>query len=183
MQKHSKNLGTGTDSEKMEWLRQNLDLLRIPGILALLKHLTQQPSRPATAPATTRMTVPLEHVWGEFYRLVKSHMKTPRGGATGGGSMQTMFEVPMVTTSAASEMFGAWPVKPEVSEPCWELTTMELCETHLAFQDSTWSKAWGWGNGRPLAVGGGRPHPACCWQPHLSRCDCDAPRTASRSSR
>ena len=27
---------------------------------------------------------------------------------------------------------GEWPPKAQEADPCWELTTMELCETHLA---------------------------------------------------
>ena len=69
----------------MEWLRQHLETIKIPEVTALLDFLVARAVTPSTEPAAPHMTIPLEDVWGEFYRQVKSRMKTPRGGATGGG--------------------------------------------------------------------------------------------------
>ena len=98
------------------------------------------------------MQVSTELVWGEFYRLLRGRMKMPRGGATGGGSMQTMFEIPMVTEVAAQSMFAAWPTKADEADPCWELATMQQCASGLAFEQSAWTKDWGHGNARPMFI-------------------------------
>ena len=96
----------GSDSDKINWLRQNLATIKIPEVTALLDLLAARAAVPSAGPAVPQMAIPLEDVWGEFYRQIKSRMKTPRGGATGGGSMQTMFEMPMVTAQGAKAMFG-----------------------------------------------------------------------------
>ena len=45
-------------------------------------------------------------VWGEFFRQLKNLMKMPRGGANGGGGMQTTFDVPMLMPEQAGAMFA-----------------------------------------------------------------------------
>ena len=136
-----------------------METIRIPEVSGLLDFLAARAAAPSTVAAVPQMTIPFEDVWGEFYRQMKSRMKTPRGLAAGGGSMQTMFEMPMVTAGAAKAMFGEWPPKAQEADPCWELTTMELCETHLAFQNNAWAKEWGWGNGRLVSTAGAQFYP------------------------
>ena len=142
--------------DKINWLRQNIGIIRIPEVSALLDMLAAGATaalRPVSQ--VPHMSIPLSDVWAEFFRQMKSHMKTPRGGLAGGGSQQTTFEMPMVTKEGAEAMFGTWPKKLGETDPCWELKTMTECDSYLAFQDSHTARAWGLGNCRPLSVGGG----------------------------
>ena len=169
----------GSDSDKLEWLRQNLDTIKIPEVTALLDFLA---ARAVAGTAAPQMTIPLEDVWGEFFRLIKSRMKTPRGGALGGGSMQTMFEMPMVTAEGAKAMFDEWPTKSAQNDPCWELSTMLQCETHLAFQLRKTAHAWGWGNGRPICTSSSLPSSLLLAAPPFT-VRLRKPRRSCRSSR
>ena len=144
----------------MAWLQQNQAVVAIPAVMNLLQFIAQQqaartpdpdPGQEMSPPA---MRIPVEEVWGEFCRLLRARMKLPRGGANGGGSMQTLFEIPMVTKATAEVLFADWPKRAGEKDPCWELSTMAQCETLLAFQSNRWCSTWGWGNARPLAPNG-----------------------------
>ena len=139
----------------MAWLQQNQAVVAIPAVMNLLQFIAQQqaartpdpdPGQEMSPPA---MRIPVEEVWGEFCRLLRARMKLPRGGANGGGSMQTLFEISMVTKATAEVLFADWPKRAGEKDPCWELSTMAQCETLLAFQSNRWSSTWGWGNARP----------------------------------
>jgi hypothetical protein len=149
------HLFAGTDEEIMAWLSSNLRVIKVPAVSVMLQYIANQLSgetSPHSSP-TPEMQVAIEDVWGEFYRLVRARMKMPRGGASGGGSMQTLFEIPMVSTETAVEhMFKLWPTKQGEKDPCFELSTMELCSTHLAFHESKWASGWGHGNARPMFI-------------------------------
>ena len=156
-------LMAGTDTEIMAWLRSNLRVIKVPAVSAMLQYIANQltgetsphssppPASPHSSPPPV-MQVGIEDVWGEFYRLLRARMKMPRSGASGGGSMQTMFEIPMVSTEAVKHMFKLWPTKQGEKDPCFELSTMELCSTHLAFHESKWASGWGHGNARPMFI-------------------------------
>jgi hypothetical protein len=138
----------------MAWLRSNLRVIKVPAVNAMLQYIAHQlpgetPPHPSPPPA---MQVAIEDVWGEFYRLLRARMKMPRGGASGGGSMQSIFGIPMISETAVENMFKQWPKKQGESDPCYELSTMQLCSSHLAFHESKWASGWGHGNARPMFI-------------------------------
>ena len=137
----------------MDWVKKNLRILREPVVTTLLNFVaTKMPSQSSQEATPQAFHVPLDSVWGEFHRLLRGRMKMPRGGPNGGGSMQTNFDMPMVTERMAELMFGQWPSKVGETDPCWELSTMAQCETYLAFHESVWAAAWGYANVRPIQI-------------------------------
>ena len=84
---------------------------------------------------------------------VQRCLRIPRGGANGGGSQQTGFEMEMVSACGASQLFAGWPnhqTNSSGSSQSWELRNMQDMADHLAFE----RKPAGWGalQGRPMAA-------------------------------
>lgn len=74
----------------------------------------------------------LRRTWANHWHRV---MRMPAGGAHAGGSMQTGFEMEMVTAAAASELMTAWPNRQELRAGgvSWEARTMEQAGAMLDF--------------------------------------------------
>jgi hypothetical protein len=94
-----------------------------------------------------------------FTNHLKSCIRMPAGGAGAGGSQQTGFEMELITSDAASNIFASWPNK-EVhhggKSMSWELRSMEDLAAKLALEDSP--AGWGAMQGKPIAIPAGRTH-------------------------
>ena len=126
--KFARHFSTGSDEQILRWLRCNLDVIRLPAMTSMLNLLAQQ-KRASTSNGEVE-EVETSFPWGKLIRQLKARMKLPRGGLSGGGSMQTMLEVPLPRTDAAAvaeKMFRGWPVKAGESDLCWECNTMAEC--------------------------------------------------------
>jgi hypothetical protein len=90
----------------------------------------------------------LRLVWmNHFHRVIRM----PAGGAQAGGSMQTGFEMELVTRLAVEALMEGWPNRQEMARGglSWEVRTMEELGPLLAFE----KKPAGWGmlNCKPIA--------------------------------
>ena len=101
------------------------------------------------ATATTKaflMPVALvRQTWMNHWHRV---MRMPAGGATAGGSMQTGFEMELLTASAARELMEGWPNQQDMRGGglSWEARTMEEAGKLLDFAKA----GWGALNGKPI---------------------------------
>lgn len=89
----------------------------------------------------------LRQTWSNHWHRV---MRMPAGGAQAGGSMQTGFEMEMITCSAAHELMAGWPNKQEIrgGGMSWEARSMEEAGALLDFAKAPAS--WGALNGKPI---------------------------------
>ena len=88
----------------------------------------------------------MRRTWANHWHRV---MRMPAGGAHAGGSMQTGFEMEMVTAAAASELMTAWPNRQErAGGVSWEARTMEQAGALLDFGKEP--AKWGALNGKPV---------------------------------
>ena len=76
-------------------------------------------------------------------------MRMPAGGAQAGGSMQTGFEMEMLTAATARVLMKGWPNQQELRGGLsWEVRTMEEAGTLLDFAKEP--AKWGALNGKPI---------------------------------
>ena len=89
----------------------------------------------------------MRSTWANHWHRV---MRMPAGGAHAGGSMQTGFEMEMVTAAAASELMTAWPNRQELraGRVSWEARTMQQAGALLDFGKEP--AKWGALNGKPV---------------------------------
>ena len=75
-------------------------------------------------------------------------LRMPAGGAGAGGSMQTGFEMEMLTVASARDLMAGWPNFQELSGGglAWEARTMEQAGSLLDFS----STKWGALNAKPI---------------------------------
>jgi hypothetical protein len=86
-----------------------------------------------------------------FMNHLKSCIRMPRGGAAAGGSLQTGFEMELVTVLGAASLFEGWPHRQTSAcgrQQSWELRTMDELSDHLALE----STSWGALQARPMAM-------------------------------
>ena len=91
-----------------------------------------------------------------FMNHLKSIVRMPHGGAAGGGSQQTGFEMELVSSTGANALFAGWPNYQSSHaghRQSWELRSMEdllLLKLH--------EKPAGWGAmmGKPIPMAPGR---------------------------
>ena len=111
---------------------------------------------------TTITTMPMEsntisicHLRQAFFNHLKSCMRMPAGGATTGGSMQSGFEMGLVSAAGASELMRNWPNQQQQDggrRQSWELRSMDDMAAHLQLE----STGWGALQGKPMAISQGR---------------------------
>ena len=107
-----------------------------------------------------------------FMNHMKSIVRMPHGGAAGGGSQQTGFEMELVSSTGANALFAGWPNyqgDPGGWRQSWELRSMEdllLLKLH--------EKPAGWGAmmGKPIPIAPGRTS-------HVGLLMCAPPFTAT----
>ena len=106
------------------------------------------------------MVVSLENVRKVIGNHWRSVLKMPAGGAHAGGSMQTGFDMELISAAAVRTLFSAWPNYEKIKMGhSWEARTMEECALVCAFQDSP--TGWGMWNGRPAQpLAGSKVHEA-----------------------
>ena len=91
--------------------------------------------------------VALQRAWiNHFHRVIRM----PAGGAQSGGSMQTGFEMELITLSAVEALMEGWPNKqnPRPGLISWEVRSMEEIGPLLAFEKEP--AGWGAQNGKPI---------------------------------
>jgi hypothetical protein len=94
------------------------------------------------------MTVSLDNVRRVYANHWRSILKMPAGGASAGGSMQTGFEMEMITAAAVRKLFKNWPNYESIRMGhSWEARNMQECAVVCAFQDQP--AGWGCWNGKP----------------------------------
>ena len=106
-----------------------------------------------TTATTSQNVTTIRCVRQAFTNHLQRCMRMPAGGAHGGGSQQTGFEMELVSAAAASAMFGDWPNHEATSRGCkqsWELRSMEDISKLLALHE----KPAGWGAmmGKPMPL-------------------------------
>ena len=106
------------------------------------------------------MTLSLDNVRRVYANHWRSILKMPAGGATAGGSMQSGFEMEMVTAAAVRKLFANWPNYQSIRMGhSWEARTMQECALVCAFQDQPFG--WGMWNGKPSPpMAGAKEHHA-----------------------
>ena len=88
-----------------------------------------------------------------FNNHLQRCIRMPAGGATAGGSQQTGFEMELISSEAASKMFGGWPNHDHSPRrQSWELRSMEELSEHLALEET----GWGAMCGKPIAISSGK---------------------------
>ena len=103
------------------------------------------------------MTVALDNVRQVYANHWRSILKMPAGGATAGGSMQTGFEMELLTAQAVRKLFVNWPNYQSMRMGhSWEARTMQECALVCAFQDRP--SGWGMWNGKPAPPVAGAKH-------------------------
>ena len=106
-------------------------------------------------------------------------MRMPAGGAQAGGSMQTGFEMEMLTAAAVHELMAGWPNPQEVRGGLsWEARTMEEAGSLLDFA----AAGWGALNGKPIpplpttvehrGILMASPPVTVCWQTRSDKSTC-----------
>ena len=95
--------------------------------------------------ARSFMMVAYRHVKQVLANHWRSCLKMPAGGGHAGGAQQSGFEVALMTSFGAQQLFGAWPNYQSVLRGhSWECRTMEECSSALNFE------GWGALNGKPI---------------------------------
>ena len=132
------------------------DLGKVVALMMTAEQLEAAAARYHLTEASTRaMTVPLTHVRRVMYNHWRNCVKMPAGGAHAGGSMQTGFEMELITASAVRELFRGWPNYELIKRGhTWEARTMEECELALCFEASP--AGWGVGNAKPAPLKSGK---------------------------
>ena len=100
-------------------------------------------------------TISLTHLRRAFFNHVKSCLRMPAGGAMAGGSMQTGFEMELVSTIGIGLLMAGWPNHESLNNGrrrSWELRTMEELAAHLKLE----TQGWGALMGKPMAIKLGR---------------------------
>lgn len=93
------------------------------------------------------MVISLDSVRRVFANHWRSVLRMPAGGANAGGSMQTGFEMELVSAAAVRKLFARWPNYEGVKMGhSWEARTMDECASVCAFQDQP--AGWGILNGK-----------------------------------
>ena len=88
-------------------------------------------------------TIPMQDVRRVISRHWQRCLRMPAGGAHGGGSMQTGFELELFPEETAIELFADWPhFQRSATNVSWECRSMEDCAHYLNLQ------LWGWGNAK-----------------------------------
>ena len=96
-------------------------------------------------------TISLAHLRQAFFNHIKSCMRMPAGGATAGGSMQTGFEMELVSAMGIGLLMSGWPnheIQNNGRRQSWELRTMEELSSHLKLE----LQGWGALQGKPMAI-------------------------------
>jgi hypothetical protein len=109
----------------------------------------------AISTASTHNSVPLASVRTVFNNHLRGCIRMPAGGATAGGSQQTGFEMELITSEAASQIFDGWPNKESSMgdrKVSWELRSMEDLAVKLELEKT----GWGVMQGKPMALAPGR---------------------------
>ena len=102
-----------------------------------------------------RNTISLTHLRQAFFNHVKACLRMPAGGAMAGGSMQTGFEMELVSTIGIGLLMAGWPNHESLNNGrrrSWELRTMEELAAHLKLE----TQGWGALMGKPMAIKLGR---------------------------
>ena len=84
-------------------------------------------------------------------------MRMPAGGAMGGGSQQTGFEMELVSAMGASALFKGWPNHESTNSgrrQSWEIRSMEELSDLLCLHDPP--AGFGAMMGKPMAIAPGR---------------------------
>ena len=104
---------------------------------------------------TPAMTVPLESVKRVLANHWRSSIRMPAGGVNSGkGSMQTGFEVELITAATIQDLFRSWPNYEHVKMGhSWEARTMEECESVCDFHEPP--AGWGFGNAKTAPIASG----------------------------
>ena len=102
-------------------------------------------------------TISLAHLRQAFFNHIKSCMRMPAGGATAGGSMQTGFEMELVSAMGIGLLMSGWPnheIQNNGRRQSWELRTMEELSSHLKLELQGWGALQGKGaDGDPAGQG------------------------------
>ena len=94
------------------------------------------------------MSVPLATVKTALMNHWRSCMKMPAGGVSSTGSMQTGFEMHLISAATAKILFRTWPNYEHIKMGhSWEARTMEDCALVCGFQEPP--AGWGFGNAKP----------------------------------
>ena len=90
----------------------------------------------------------LRQVWTNHFHKV---IRMPAGGALGEGSMQTGFEMELVSLPAVQALMEGWPNLQEMGRGglSWEVRSMEEIGPLLAFEENP--AGWGMKNAKPIA--------------------------------
>ena len=100
-------------------------------------------------------TISIAHVRRAFYNHLKACVRMPAGGANAKGSMQTGFEMEMMSALGVGQLMKGWPnheTKEGGRRQSWELRSMEELATHLELE----TESWGALQGRPMAIPPGK---------------------------
>ena len=103
---------------------------------------------------TQQNTTSIPHLRQAFFNHVKACLRMPHGGASAGGSMQTGFEMELVSSMGIWQLMHGWPNHEKQNEhrQSWELRSMEELAMHLKLE----SQGWGALQGRPMAIRPGK---------------------------
>ena len=105
----------------------------------------------AMVPLNKQFMIPIADVRRVFMNHFHKVMRMPAGGALAGGSMQTGFEMELVTLSAVHALMEGWPNHQEMGRGSlsWEVRSMEEMGPLLAFEKEP--AGWGMQNGKPIS--------------------------------
>ena len=103
--------------------------------------------------STQQNLINMEVVRQTFMNHVQRCIRIPRGGANAGGSMQTGFDMELLSADGASQLLAGWPnhqTNASGTVHSWEIRNMQDMAIHMAFE----RKPAGWGalQGRPMAA-------------------------------
>ena len=102
--------------------------------------------RSLKSPPEAENSISIPQLRRVFLNHVRSCLRMPAGGAMGGGSQQSGFEMEMVTAVGARLLLSGWPNHESRQRgrcQSWELRSMEEMQAHLDFGAAGWGALMG----------------------------------------